>query len=341
MRSNNPVLISGAYRSGTTFANAAMSCFEGYSSLSSGLKFMRFCYGEYGDKLETESQLKALLEDCHLRLRNRWGIQIPVEEIFNQATETGISYSTAYDLLIRDILDIREQGLAFQWCDKLVLGWDLAEKYLELFPGGVVVHVIRNPLDVLKSYERMTSESNPVYLDAIFNCYSSFVFAEKAAKKQNDRLIVCKSEELADPYSEVYERLSNLLERKFDRNKFSSGNFHTLIDQWSINSTRHKSISVNSLRSSQNNESLFTDLESHLLEYLCGKYMDEYAFSRDYQSVNISQNEVEKRLGFDYLIKRYRLAIDGKDPGPSYYTNPVNFEWSIVNEEQAKTEQPR
>lgn len=300
--------------------------------MSSGLKFMRFCYGEYGDNLESESQLKSLLEDCHLRLRSRWGIQIPVEKIFNQLVEIGISYSTAYDLLIRDILGMREQELTHQWCDKLILDWNLAEKYLDLFPNGVVVHVIRNPLDVLKSYQRMTSEPNPIYLDAIFNCYSSFVFAEKAKKKQNDRLIVCEAEALADPDSEIYARLSNLLERKFDRNKFNSEKFHTLIDQWSINSTRHKSIRVSDLPGSHNDDSCFTFLESHLLENICGKYMDEYGFSRNYQSVNYSQNEVESRLGFDYLIKRYRLAIDGKDPGPSYYTNPVNFEWSIVNE---------
>jgi hypothetical protein len=341
MRSNVPVLISGVYRSGTTFANAAISCFEGYSSLSSGLKFMRFCFGEYGENLKTESQLNTLLEGCRSRLAHRWNIEISVDKILSQVIDRNISYSVAYDLIIREILGINDKNTSHQWCDKLVLGWDVAEKYLELFPEGVVVHVIRNPLDVLKSYERMTSEPSPIYLDSILNCYSSFVFAEKATTKRNDRIVVCKAEELADPYSEVYERLSNLLGRKFDHNKFNSGNFHTLIDQWSINSTRHKSISVNSLLSSHNNDSCFTDLESYLLDHLCGKYMDKYSFSRNYQSVNFSQSEVENRLGFDYLIKRYRLANDGKDPGPSYYTNPVNLEWSIVNEEQAKTKQPR
>lgn len=329
---NRPVLISGVYRSGTTFANAAISCFEGYSSLSSGLKFMRFCYGNYGPDVKSESQLKSLLVDSQERLASRWGIQINIGKVFKQVVETGISYSTVYDMLVRDILGIRDKGLRHQWCDKLVLNWDLAETFLDLFPNGVVVHLIRNPLDVLKSYQKMTSEPQPIYLDAVFNCYSSFIFAEKIAKKQNQRLIICKSQDLVDPYSKVYEKLSNVLDREFDRKKFLTGNFRTLIDQWDINSTRYNSISISRLRDSDNKGVNFTDLEIHLLEEICGKYMDEYSFSRSYKSTNLSSDEVENRLGFEYLINRYKLAANGEDPGPAYFTDPIDFERKIINE---------
>ena len=335
--SNRPVLISGVYRSGTTFANAAISCFDGYSSLSSGLKFMRFCYGKYGHNIKSESQLKSLLVDCQKRLDSRWGIQIIADEIFNQVVETGLSYSTVYDMLVRDILGIRDQGLRHQWCDKLVLNWDLAEEFLDLFPSGVVVHLVRSPLDVLKSYQRMTSEPEPIYLDAIFNCYSSFIFAEKMEKKLNNRLIICKSQDLADPHSGVYGKLSDLLDREFDRKKFNAGNFRTLIDEWDINSTRYKSISISRLRDSDNSSVTFTDLEIYLLEQICGDYMDMYSFPRGYKLKNLSQDEVENRLGFEYLIDRYNVASNGEDPGPSYFTDPISFERKIINERQQKT----
>jgi hypothetical protein len=329
---NRPVLISGVYRSGTTFANAAISCFTGYSSLSSGLKFMRFCYGKYGEEVEHESQLKSLLVDCQKRLARRWAIKIPVDNIFTEVMETGLSYSTIYDVLVRDILGIRQQGSSQQWCDKLVLNWDLAETFLELFPDGVVVHVVRSPLDVLKSYQRMTSEPNPIYLDAIFNCYSSFVFAESIAKKEKERIIICKSQDFADPNSNVYSKLSNLLDCEFNEEKFNLGNFNTLIDQWNINSTVYKSLSISRLRNTNNRDEYFTDIEKYLLEQVCGKFMDEYAFPRNYIIKNISSDEIEYNLDVEYLIRRYRLAVRGEDPGPSYFTDPVSLERNIVDD---------
>lgn len=334
MRSNIPVLISGVYRSGTTFANAAISCFEGYSSLSSGLKFMRFCFAKYGENLKTESQLSALLEDCRSRLAYRWNIEISVEKILSQAIDRGILYSVAYDLIIREILGINDENTSHQWCDKLVLGWDVAEKFLELFSNGVVLHVIRNPGDVLKSYESMTSEPNPIYLDAIFNCYSSFLFAKNIPQKWRERIIVCKAEELFEPCSDIYKKLSTILDSKFDRDKLESGNFNTMIDQWEKNTTRSESICIGDKLNSRESDSCFTELEAYLLEELCGSYMDEFAFSRDYKLKHLSQSKVEEMLGYEYLIRRYRLAVSGKDPGPSYYTNPVDLEWSIVNEKK-------
>ena len=334
MHPNIPVMISGVYRSGTTFVNAAISCFEGYSSLSSGLKFMRFCFGQYGENLKTKSQLSALLEDCRSRLAYRWNIEISVEKILSQVIERGISYSAAYDLIMRDILDLNDKKISQQWCDKLVLGWNDVEKFLELFSHGMVIHIIRNPLDVLQSYKSKTTEPHPIYLDAIFNCYSSFLFAKNIPQKWRDRIIICKEEEFFESNSDIYKKLSTILNSKFNHNKFESAKFSTLIDQWDTNSERVDSISIGKKLHSINSYSNFTELESYLLETLCGSYMDEFAFPREYKPKHLSQSKVEEILGYKYLINRYRLAICGKDPGPSYFTNPIDLEWKIVNEKK-------
>ena len=110
--------------------------------------------------------------------------------------------------------------------------------------------------------------------------------------------------------------------------KFLAGNFRTLIDQWDINSTRYNSISISRLRDSDNRGVTFTDLEIHF-EEICGKYMDEHSFSRSYKSTNLSSDEVENELGFEYLINRYKLAANGKDPRPAYFTDPIDFERKI------------
>ena len=70
------------------------------------------------------------------------------------------------------------------------------------------------------------------------------------------------------------------------------------------------------------------------METLCGSYMDEFAFTRDYKPRHLSQSKVEEILNYKYLINRYRLSICGKDPGPSYFTNPIELEWKIVNEKK-------
>lgn len=332
MNPNIPVLISGVYRSGTTFVNAAISCFDGYSSLSSGLKFMRFCYGQHGKKLKTKKQLDSLLKDCQLRLSYRWNIKISVEKIFTEVIERGISYSSAYDLIMRDILSLNDKNTSQQWCDKLVLGWNDAERFLELFSNGVIIHVIRNPLDVMQSFKSITTEPYPIYLDAIFNCYSSFLFAKKIQNRKNSRIIVCKSEDFFNSKSKIYEKISSILNCKFDYKKFETSNFSTLIDQWKTNSERVDLISLKNKHHSNNSYSNFTELESYLIENLCGSFMDEFDYFRDNIQKNLSHSKVEEMLDHKYLISRYRIAVCGKDPGPSYFTNPIDLEWKIVNE---------
>ena len=90
--------------------------------------------------------------------------------------------------------------------------------------------------------------------------------------------------------------------------------------------------SISRLRDSDNSGVTFTDLEIHLLEEICGKYMDEYSFSRSYKSIKLSSDEVENKLGFGYLINRYRLAANGEDPEKAYFTDPIDFERKIINE---------
>ena len=121
--------------------------------------------------------------DSQERLASRWGIQINIGKVFKQVVETGVSYSTVYDMLIRDILGIRDKGLRHQWCDKLVLNWDLAETFLDLFPNGVVVHLIRKSASTLKSYQKMTSEPQPIYLDAVFQLLFVIYFCRENSQK--------------------------------------------------------------------------------------------------------------------------------------------------------------
>lgn len=334
-----PVLISGVYRSGTTFANAAISCFDGYSSLSSGLKFMRFCFQQYGKTLDDDAALRRLLEDAAKRLLYRWHIKLPVDKLFRELRRSDLSYSRTYDVIVREILGLTNLASNNQWVDKLALGWDLAEDFLDLFPEGVVLHVIRNPVDVLKSFQAMTTEPRPIYLDAIFNCYSSFTFAEKIRMDSSKRVVVCRVQDLAVPTSEVYREMADLLGRDLSRSQLESGDFSTLIDDWKVNTVRKDHLSVGALRYQRTAGAELSALEAFLLEKLCGHFMDKYSFEREYEyeETNLSDEELKSSLAFDYLLERFRLCSAGQDPGPSYYSDPVVAEWRVVNDIQTRS----
>lgn len=319
----SPVLISGVYRSGSTYANALISCFEGYKSLSSALKYLRFC--DSMEELQL-SNLRQFVEDTCLRLSKRWKIELDSNLIIQNIHNIGVCHSTAYHIFMCHILNDMET----QWCDKLVLGWDKTNRFLTFYPHGIVLHIVRNPVDVMLSYKNMTNEPNPIYLDSIFNCFSSFLFLDNC-KEISNRICPLRVEDLRDPSPDVIDKLASYIPSSFNYDKFNKKQFSTLVDDWKTNTTIDRyAIPLKSQNTWLSQIEKCTDFELFLIKTICGDFLTKYGYPLTTSTKQYSTKYIHDKLSFPYLIDRYESCAAGLDPGPSYYSDPISYELSLI-----------
>ena len=59
------------------------------------------------------------------------------------------------------------------WADKTQLVWTRVPDFLDMFPNGKVIHIVRDPRNVMASFKKSTYAPEPAYISAAFNCYDS------------------------------------------------------------------------------------------------------------------------------------------------------------------------
>lgn len=170
IRSDRQILITGCYRTGSEYIALLLNNHPSLLASMYVCNFMRFCYNRY-DPVEQESNYSVLLSDAAQRIRSRWGKQLNVERIMeNCLNQERVSYGLLYDLMMSDLfLKNGKTG----WAEKTQLVWTKIPDFLEMFPNGKVIHIIRDPRSVLASFKKFTFAPPPAYLGAIFNCLDS------------------------------------------------------------------------------------------------------------------------------------------------------------------------
>ena len=58
INNKKPIFISSLYRSSSTFLAAVLSCDPKYFTMSSAVKFLRFCYGKYSPLLRNKTKMQ-------------------------------------------------------------------------------------------------------------------------------------------------------------------------------------------------------------------------------------------------------------------------------------------
>jgi len=125
-----------------------------------------------------------------------------------------------------------------QWGEKTMIQWTSIPKFLSMFPNGKVIHIIRDPRDVLASFKRVTNEPGLRYLDAIFAAKHSmeWVRNEWGKKISNNFLCIRYEDLVADTENEV-KKICKMLEVFFEPTILDSAKFTDLTgNQWKGNS---------------------------------------------------------------------------------------------------------
>lgn len=332
-----PIMVSGVYRSGTTFLTAMLGAHPEIRAASSTVKFLRFCAGRYGDMAIPENRA-ALVKDTYARINTRWGLSINVEEILaNGALAAQPSYALMYELIMRDLLCMGAAPTV-RWAEKLAVQWEDIERFLDMFPAGKAIHIFRDPRDVAVSYKLMTFEPGHSYLDAAFNFRGAAECLESLLLRFPDRVLVVRAEDIAANPESNARSMCDFLELEYSPTMVDAGALRADGEDWASNTsfgTTYQALPDAKPRWPEH----LTRAETAFIEMISQPY-----FSRmGYASSGITPNRQEWSALHDFvsegfLAERFRGWLTTGRGAQGYRTDPYEHEMKIVFPERFNAE---
>lgn len=327
--STRPIMVSGVYRSGTTFLTAMLGAHPEIRAASSTVKFLRFCLGRYGDMTIRENRA-ALVADTHARISTRWGLSIDVEGILADAARAAQpSYALMYELIMRDLL-CRDAAPTVRWAEKLAVQWEDIERFLDMFPQGKAIHIFRDPRDVAVSYKLMTFEPGHSYLDAAFNFRGAAECLESLLLRFPDRVLVVRAEDIAANPESNARLMCDFLGLEYAPAMVDAGSLRADGEDWASNTsfgTTYQTLPDAKPRWPEH----LSRAETLFIEMIAQPYFSrmEYAssgFTPDRQEWAALHDFVSE----EFLAERFRRWLTTGRGAQGYRTDPYEYEMKIV-----------
>lgn len=213
------VLITGCYRTGTEYVSLLLGNHPDLAVTMYTTGFMRFCYNRY-NPVEEEINYSRLLFDADQRIRTRWNKNLNVHSVLDYCGKAEkVTYDLLYDLMMSDLF-LTDQ--VKNWAEKTQLVWTKIPAFLEMFPRGKAINVVRDPRSVLASFKKFTYAPKPAYLGAIFNCYDSMHSGlDYKDNFDSNRFYLLKFEDLLTSPEKALFELFTFLELSTEHDLFS------------------------------------------------------------------------------------------------------------------------
>ncbi|OVE80401.1 hypothetical protein BVY02_00225 [bacterium J17] len=233
------IFVTGTFRSGSTLLCHMLNGSSQLSITYDSVHFMRFAYQKYGKNKLCKTSALQLGNDMNQRLSERFNKGFSVDSYREQVEGlANISYSDLYDIIMRLYVDNEN------WGEKTVLEWRSAEDILELFDDMTMIHIIRDPRDVLASWKKETIAPGVDYLDALGNCFDSMLWAKRNKTRFGDRYLVLRYEDLVAKPHEELEKICTAIGVPCEDQMFDVASFKNKVTQerWSPNTAFEDSI---------------------------------------------------------------------------------------------------
>lgn len=232
-----PILLSGVYRSGTTFLAAVVNSIPNIVAASSTVKYLRFCLPHHHG-LEDDMALDQLLTEIDARISKRWSLNLDIDGVRRILGSHERSHARVYDAVMQVLL-LADGGGATRWAEKLAMQWRDVPIFLDMFPEGQVIHIFRDPRDVTSSYKKMTYEPWPTFLDAALNCKAAMdEMPRLQALYGEKRIMLLNAEELARDLTASMHRMCDFLGEPFDSSVSDISNFGDIRgEDWRTNTS--------------------------------------------------------------------------------------------------------
>lgn len=333
MKTDGPILITGAFRSGTTLIAQIIKNHPKIEFIYDSVNFMRFSYERY-NPISNFDNVKALVNDIKERIADRWDMHFDDKKVIEMLQNQNVTYGLIYDNLMRELLFVNSE--AELWGEKTTLVWTKIPAFFEMFPNGRVIHIIRDPRAILLSWKKMTNAPGNDYLDAILNCRDSMALMEEyKIRFKNKRYAPIRYEDLVNNSEKVLSEICNSLDLEPDEKMLDSKTFTDKSgEKWTGNSMFKEKINGISSKMVDIWKTKLEEWEIWLTDFVIGEYMEKF----NYKKIEIKQTasliqkiikEVQSSKlvtdGFLYFL----LTGEGYERFPSDPIDPKNWDRRI------------
>ncbi|MBU47048.1 MAG: hypothetical protein CMD28_06415 [Flavobacteriales bacterium] len=334
---NSPVFITGVYRSGTTILTGILGAHEELDISHPSVQYFRYIL----KKGISPDDYKEIIHSISERVDLRYGIKLNIERILKDIDKEmsieGISHKIIYDSIMRSLY----LNSGKRWGEKSLLEWTNIPTFLEMFPSGKTIHIIRDPRDVLASYKNMTYETGDKYLDAVFNCLDSMRHAQKyTSSLSQEEYCLVYFEDLINHRIREVERICSFLEIGFDKSLYKEDKIKEGVGEGSVHLTTasHSSFPEDIGDSFKRWDTKLSKNEIFFTESILSKMMTEFGYelSESYEDNHLewlleimSENELINERFINFL-----MTGKGAEGFPSDPTDPEN--WSSSTTGQGK-----
>ncbi|WP_272010098.1 sulfotransferase family protein [Roseovarius sp. ZX-A-9] len=323
-----PVLLSGVYRSGTTFLTAVLNAIPNVAAASSTVKYLRFCLPHHHD-LEEPAALSHLLDEIAARISARWSLSLDVPAIHAKLEGQSKTHAAVYDAVMKSLL---LGGGATRWAEKLAMQWRDIPLFLDMFPDGQAIHIFRDPRDVTASYKKMTYEPWPAFLDACLNCKAAMIeLPEMQARYGAERLMLLRAEDLATDLAGSMEKICAFLGEPFSLDLARIEEFGDIKgEDWRTNSSFDEE-GRNYTEAAPRWVGELSPEELFLVEVICQPQMAGLGYAGSGQDVSALDGcALGALLADPWIAGRICTYLTTGIPAQGYRSDPYRTEMEIV-----------
>lgn len=119
-----------------------------------------------------------------------------------------MDHARVYDAVMRSLFLGPDHAA---WGEKTQLVWTRIPAFLDMFPQGRAVLVVRDPRAVLASFKACTNAPPPAYLGAVFNAHGAMLAGLEYRRSHPDRFCMVRFEDLLARPEPILEELFDFL----------------------------------------------------------------------------------------------------------------------------------
>ena len=301
-----PIFITGIYRSGTTLISRILDNHPDLNITYDSVHFMRFCVNKF-NPINDELNYRKLVNEVKERVKSRLELNLDTEKIVNEVkNRKKIDYAQIYHIIMSNLL-LKDSNTKI-WGEKVNLCWRKIPEFLDMFPEGKTIIMVRDPRDVLISYKNMTIEPGLRYLDSIFASLDSLQYIKKFQEKfSSNNFCFIKYEDLVNLQEKTIQELCNFLEIKFDSIMLNGSQFKDKLGKtWKGDFTSLKTIEKISNKTIGRWKSKISKVELYLVEMVLREQMIDFGY--DLAAAPLEKNEWDELfeiLNDDFIKNRY------------------------------------
>ena len=191
MKNLKTVFVTSAVRSGADLFTNMLSANDDIKVSSGIVNFFRFYFKKY-EPINKYNNYEKLLNQSNFRLKNRFGINLDTNN-FHKQSKKNINYSNIYKLICSEIFKDKRFKIIGEHAGN---EWRNISNYLQMFPKGKVIIILRDPRDIICSFKKTTISKKNDYLISLFNFVDLINYSFLLKKDYPNNIQIIKFNEL-------------------------------------------------------------------------------------------------------------------------------------------------